>query len=107
MSVPQSPAKPKVQTPLPSSPLLDLDQEDDVELMDTFFTTAPEQDFGLNRNQTKRHIQEASGGNNSPRGTPPSNSSSSHKVKHSSPRTDQVLSTVLLSRMFLKFFADR
>jgi len=68
---PQTPSNPRVQS---GSPFLhlDFDEEDDAVSMDILFSTAPQQELGTTRNQVKRRTQEVSGGDDSPRGTPPS-----------------------------------
>lgn len=102
----QTPPNPRVQTVPHSSPLLDLEQGDDMEVTDTVFATTPQQELRVNRNQTKRPAREVPGDDNSPQGTPPSDGSLSHKRGRPSQRSIQVLPRVLLHRNFLKCFPD-
>lgn len=89
---PQAPADPRVQT-TPS--LLDLDQEEDGISMDILFATSPQAEFWTKQKQSKRRALEASGGDNSPRDSPPANNSR-RRAKYSSPKSDQVSSVLFL-----------
>ena len=101
---PQTPTDPGVQT-THSPSLLDLDQEDDVTSIDILFATTPQQESRTTQDQSKRCVWEASGGDSSPRDTPPVNNSR-RKAKYSSPKSDQVLSVLLFCRILLRDFTD-
>ena len=100
---------PNVGTVLPS-PLLDSNQDDD---MDILFTSAPrQQEPRMNRNRSTRRMREVSGdvegdggdendggdesdgGGDSSRDTSPSDNSSRRKAKDSSANVDQVSSMI-------------
>lgn len=104
--VSRAPANPRMQTISPSPPF-GFDQEDDVVPMDILFATTPQPEPSMNRNQTKRRVQEVSGGGGSSRGTPTSPSNAPcHKSECSGSSNGQVSPRVSLHRTLLKCIID-
>jgi hypothetical protein len=83
---------PRVETSSPS-PFRDLDRDDDPMCTNVLFASTPQQqEPRTNRNRSKRHVPEVSGGDDSPRGTPPSDNSPRHMAKDPLLGGGQVLS---------------